>query len=142
MSYSMPDRDGGDTAGVVFVGADTHRDTVHVAVVDPGVGTNRPIFVAKIAGQVVIGPDNGLLIPAAERAGGLKRAHELTERGFLLSPSTVNHHASHYYPFLAGRQLAPSASLSTPAQGTCRVPFRLAATTMETIPRFCIVASP
>ena len=34
--------------------------TVHVCVVDPGVGTARKIVAAVIAGQVVIGPDNGL----------------------------------------------------------------------------------
>jgi hypothetical protein len=36
-------------------------DTVHVAVVDPGVGTHRRIVVARTAGQHVIAPDNGLL---------------------------------------------------------------------------------
>jgi S-adenosylmethionine hydrolase len=35
--------------------------SVHVAVVDPGVGTSRPILVAKIQGRYVVAPDNGLL---------------------------------------------------------------------------------
>jgi len=36
-------------------------ETVHVAVVDPGVGTDRRIVVARAAGQFVVAPDNGLL---------------------------------------------------------------------------------
>lgn len=43
--------------------------TVHLAVVDPGVGTaRRPLIVAS-GGQFFVGPDNGLLIPAARRLG-------------------------------------------------------------------------
>jgi hypothetical protein len=50
----------------------------HVAVVDPGVGTERlPIAVETRRGDVLIGPDNGLLIPAAERLGGIAAAHVL-----------------------------------------------------------------
>jgi len=39
--------------------------TVHVAVVDPGVGTSRRAVVVEAAGQVFVGPDNGLLSLAA-----------------------------------------------------------------------------
>ncbi|MFO0451104.1 MAG: S-adenosyl-l-methionine hydroxide adenosyltransferase family protein, partial [Pseudomonadota bacterium] len=35
--------------------------TVHVAVVDPGVGSARRLLAAVAGGQVVLGPDNGLL---------------------------------------------------------------------------------
>ena len=43
------------------------RGTLHVAVVDPGVGTTRPIVYAEIAGQRYIGPDNGLFSGVAAR---------------------------------------------------------------------------
>jgi len=43
----------------------------HVAVVDPGVGTERrPIAIRCGRGDVLIGPDNGLLLPAAAALGG------------------------------------------------------------------------
>ena len=43
----------------------------HVAVVDPGVGTaRRPVAIRAARGDVLIGPDNGLLPAAAERLGG------------------------------------------------------------------------
>jgi S-adenosyl-L-methionine hydrolase (adenosine-forming) len=43
---------------------------VHLAVVDPGVGgVRRPLALRDADGRVFVGPDNGLLLPAAERAG-------------------------------------------------------------------------
>ena len=41
--------------------------TVHVAVVDPGVGTSRDIIVATAGGHFFVAPDNGLLAPVASR---------------------------------------------------------------------------
>jgi S-adenosylmethionine hydrolase len=41
--------------------------TVHVAVVDPGVGTSRDIIAVGASGHVFLAPDNGLLAPVADR---------------------------------------------------------------------------
>ena len=43
--------------------------TVHMAVVDPGVGTSRHILVVRAGGHYFIAPDNGLLAPVIARAG-------------------------------------------------------------------------
>jgi S-adenosylmethionine hydrolase len=43
--------------------------TIHVAVVDPGVGSDRKLLVANIAGQTVLCPDNGLITWAIRRLG-------------------------------------------------------------------------
>jgi hypothetical protein len=43
--------------------------TVHVAVVDPGVGTDRRGIVVTTKKQILVGPDNGLLIPVAKHLG-------------------------------------------------------------------------
>jgi hypothetical protein len=43
--------------------------TVHVGVVDPGVGGARKPIIVKTGGAWFVGPDNGLLAPAAERLG-------------------------------------------------------------------------
>jgi S-adenosylmethionine hydrolase len=52
---------------------------VHVAVVDPGVGTDRRALVLTSAdGRQFVGPDNGLLVAAAERCGGVATAHALS----------------------------------------------------------------
>ena len=45
------------------------RGSVHVAVVDPGVGTNRRGIVITTPSQILVGPDNGLLIPVARFLG-------------------------------------------------------------------------
>jgi S-adenosyl-L-methionine hydrolase (adenosine-forming) len=51
------------------------RGTVHLAVVDPGVGTERDIVVVAHDGHAFVAPDNGLLAPLAEREGA--RAYRL-----------------------------------------------------------------
>jgi S-adenosylmethionine hydrolase len=62
---------------------------VHVAVVDPGVGTERrAIGIRAGRGDVLIGPDNGLLIPAAEAMGGIAESRRLENRGLWLAPET------------------------------------------------------
>ncbi|MGH2427916.1 MAG: SAM hydrolase/SAM-dependent halogenase family protein [Candidatus Limnocylindria bacterium] len=51
---------------------------VHLAVVDPGVGTSRrPLALRAARGDVLLGPDNGLLAPAARRLGGIESARIL-----------------------------------------------------------------
>ncbi|HLY52479.1 MAG TPA: SAM-dependent chlorinase/fluorinase [Steroidobacteraceae bacterium] len=46
--------------------------TVHVAVVDPGVGTSRDILAAEASGHFFLAPDNGLLAPIASRIAGVR----------------------------------------------------------------------
>ena len=58
---------------------------VHVAVVDPGVGTaRRPIAVRAARGDVLIGPDNGLLAPAVAMVGGATRVVSLESEKYRL----------------------------------------------------------
>lgn len=62
-------------------------DSVHLAVVDPSVGSGRRAVVVESAwGEVFVGPDNGLVIPAAKEAGGIKSAFEITDKRFMLTP--------------------------------------------------------
>ena len=59
---------------------------VHVAVVDPGVGTKRRgIAVATASGSVFVGPDNGLLPWAVSASGGAVEAVSLTNRALWLA---------------------------------------------------------
>jgi S-adenosylmethionine hydrolase len=48
------------------------RGTVHIAVVDPTVGTDRRGLVITAGGHYLVGPDNGILIPAARSLGDFK----------------------------------------------------------------------
>jgi S-adenosylmethionine hydrolase len=65
---------------------------VHLAVVDPGVGgTRRPVIVRDRNGDLFVGPDNGLLVPAAE-LGGIESAHELANPAYALEPVSRTFH--------------------------------------------------
>jgi S-adenosyl-L-methionine hydrolase (adenosine-forming) len=65
---------------------------VHLAVVDPGVGgARRPIVLRDVKGRVFVGPDNGLLVPAAECAG-IESARELANPAYALEPVSRTFH--------------------------------------------------
>ena len=65
---------------------------VHLAVVDPGVGSaRRPLALRDGEGRLYVGPDNGLLMPAAERAG-IDVAHELANPDYALETVSRTFH--------------------------------------------------
>src|SRR5689334_1215871 len=66
---------------------------VHLAVIDPGVGGHRrPLALRDAEGRLYVGPDNGLLIPAAEEFGGVKEAHALANPNYALQPVSRTFH--------------------------------------------------
>ncbi len=65
---------------------------VHVAVVDPGVGTARRAVAVAAGGSVFVGPDNGLLSWAVEAAGGASGAVSLTNRSLWRDRVTATFH--------------------------------------------------
>jgi len=77
-------------------------DGVVLAVVDPGVGTERRCIAAEVEGGFLVGPDNGLLAPAVAMLGGPVRIVALEDPRYQLeSPG----------PTFAGRDImAPAAS--------------------------------
>jgi S-adenosylmethionine hydrolase len=82
----------GISAGGVLQGALVLANTVaympvgvHLAVVDPGVGgSRRPLALLDEDGRVFVGPDNGLLMRAAERKAPVAAAHELANPAYAL----------------------------------------------------------
>lgn len=68
-------------------------DTVFLAVVDPGVGTaRREIALQTTTGAFLVGPDNGLLAPAAESLGGIAQAVRLTNPDYRIHPVSSTFH--------------------------------------------------
>ena len=66
---------------------------VHLAVVDPGVGgARRALALRDAQGRLYVGPDNGLLIPAAEKLGGITDAHELANPEYALESVSRTFH--------------------------------------------------
>jgi S-adenosyl-L-methionine hydrolase (adenosine-forming) len=66
---------------------------VHVAIVDPGVGGDRkPLALRGKDERVYVGPDNGLLLVAADRLGGVSEAVEIVQRAYMLDPVSHTFH--------------------------------------------------
>ncbi len=66
---------------------------VHLGVVDPGVGSARRALVLETAqGALLVGPDNGLLVPAAEALGGVERARVISAQELFLQPVSATFH--------------------------------------------------
>jgi S-adenosyl-L-methionine hydrolase (adenosine-forming) len=98
---------------------------VHIAVVDPGVGSARRGVALRVAdGRLLVGPDNGLLAPAAALAGGVVEAVDLASSPFALSPVSSTFHGRDVFAPVAAR-LAGGAALAD--AGTPADPGSLAA---------------
>jgi S-adenosylmethionine hydrolase len=66
---------------------------VHVAIVDPQVGTERRgVAVRCEDGRVLVGPDNGVLALGWERAGGVAEAIDITRSPHRLEPVSATFH--------------------------------------------------
>ena len=95
---------------------------VHLAVVDPGVGSHRRgLALRDKGGRFYVGPDNGLLVPAAEKLGGVTAAWQLTNSGYMLKPVSRTFHgrdvfspaAAHLASGVDPAELGPPVELST-----------------------------
>ena len=65
---------------------------VHVAVVDPGVGGERKALALRGDGRVFVGPDNGLLLVATDKLGGVAEAVSIENPDYLLEPLSRTFH--------------------------------------------------
>ncbi len=76
--------------------------TIHVVVVDPGVGTARRALLATAGGHFFVAPDNGVLSPALERAAGpVEVRHCTADRFWLPQPSSTFHGRDIFAPMAA-----------------------------------------
>jgi S-adenosylmethionine hydrolase len=111
---------------------------IHLAIVDPGVGSERkPVALRGGDGRIYVGPDNGLLLVAADALAGVEQAVELANEAFMLTPVSHTFHgrdifspaAAHLAAGVAledfGPAIAPDAlvrlELPTPQVGQARI---------------------
>jgi S-adenosyl-L-methionine hydrolase (adenosine-forming) len=99
---------------------------VHLAVVDPDVGARRRALALRTADddRLMVGPDNGLLVPAAERFGGIAEAVEISGSPWRLEPVSATFHGRDIFAPVAAR-LAGGESLAS--AGTPLEPAELVA---------------
>ena len=100
---------------------------VHVAVVDPGVGTDRlPIAIRVGRGDVLVGPDNGLLVRAADRLGGIREVRALENRDLMLPVVSSSFHGRDVFAPIAAHLAmgVPFESVGpvVPTEGLIRLP--------------------
>src|SRR3989442_9300656 len=77
------------------------KDTIHVAVVDPAVGSARKAIVIECEKGVLVGPDNGLMARASEKLG-LKALYEIREKEFQRTPVSSTFHGRDVFAYVAG----------------------------------------
>jgi S-adenosyl-L-methionine hydrolase (adenosine-forming) len=90
---------------------------VQLAVVDPDVGAERRAVALRVADdRVLVGPDNGLLWPAAELAGGVIEAVDIARSPFRLEPVSATFHGRDIFAPVAAHLAAgiPLAQVGEP----------------------------
>jgi S-adenosylmethionine hydrolase len=90
---------------------------VYLAVVDPGVGTERRALALRTErGAFLVGPDNGLLIPAADSLGGIAHAVLLNNPDYQIHPVSNTFHGRDVFAPAAAHLAAgrPLTDLGTP----------------------------
>jgi S-adenosylmethionine hydrolase len=108
---------------------------VHLAVVDPGVGGTRRAVAIRVAEEdrVLVGPDNGLLWPAAERFGGVVEAVDVARSPHRLEPVSATFHGRDLFAPVAAQLAggAPLAAAGDPIDPDELVTLRLPAPHIE-----------
>jgi S-adenosylmethionine hydrolase len=77
------------------------KGTIHMAVVDPGVGSARKAIVVEGERGTLVGPDNGLMARASEKLG-LKSIYEIREKDFQKTPVSSTFHGRDIFAYTAG----------------------------------------
>jgi S-adenosylmethionine hydrolase len=107
ISHQVPRYSIRDGAGTLVFALPYMPVGVHVAVVDPGVGTGRLALALRTArGDILIGPDNGLLIRAAEAIGGIVEARSIENRDLMLDQISNSFHGRDIFAPVAGHLAA------------------------------------
>jgi S-adenosyl-L-methionine hydrolase (adenosine-forming) len=91
--------------------------SIHVIVVDPGVGSVRRALLTEAGGHIFVGPDNGLLTLVRKATGGL-RAREITAERFFRHPVSRTFHGRDIFAPVAAH-LAAGVSASEFGNEVC-----------------------
>ena len=119
-------------AAVAASGAYQLPEAVHLVIVDPGVGGSRAdLCVITASGCRLVGPDNGVTLPAAERLGGVAAAYALDASALDERDVAATFHARDVLapaaaalacgadPAMLGRLLNPAALVPGPFGNSC-----------------------
>ena len=98
--------------------------TIHLAVVDPGVGSNRKALAVEAGGHLFVAHDNGLLTHVFEARGDFT-AYEITAEQYFLKPVSATFHGRDIFAPVAAwiSRGVPLSQLGPPLPEPIRLPF-------------------
>jgi S-adenosyl-L-methionine hydrolase (adenosine-forming) len=117
LTHAIPPYDVRDGAAILAAAMPYLPAGVHLAIVDPGVGAGgeqaRRAVALRAVGQehLLVGPDNGLLMPAAGRLGGVSEAVDIGDSPERLEPVSRTFHGRDIFAPVAAA-LAAGAALA------------------------------
>lgn len=93
LAHDVPAFDIRKGSAVAAAGVWQLPEALHLVVVDPGVGGGRrDLVLVTAAGTVLVGPDNGVLIPATWRSGGIAQAYAIEPADLDYQPPLATFH--------------------------------------------------
>jgi S-adenosylmethionine hydrolase len=126
LSHDVPPQDVRHGAAVLARVVRYFPPAVQLAVVDPGVGTARRGLALRAGHSLLVGPDNGLLLPAAEVLGGVVEAYALTNPDRWLPTTDATFHGRDVFApvaaFLAAGGALEDVGTPTDPAGLVRLP--------------------
>jgi hypothetical protein len=127
LAHDVPPYDIRKAAAVAASGVWQLPEAIHLVVVDPGVGRGRrDLCIVTGGGTVLVGPDNGVLIPATWRSGGISEV-------FAIEPEALTFRAP-LATFHARDVLAPAAAALACGVDPAAVGFAVDAATLVDAP--------
>ena len=94
LAHDIPPFDIRKASAVAAAGVWQLPDALHLVVADPGVGGGRrDLVVVTGQGTVLVGPDNGVLIPSTWRSGGIAQVYSIVPAHLDFQPPLATFHA-------------------------------------------------
>lgn len=128
LTHSVPPQDVRAGAFLLWTAVEAFpAGSIHLAVIDPGVGSERlALGLRSRRGDLLLGPDNGLLPWAADRLGGIMEQVELDDAAYWRASPLSTFHGRDVFGPVAGHLAAgiPLARVGSPLPGVLRLgPF-------------------
>jgi hypothetical protein len=130
LTHAVPAQDIREGAFLLWTAMEVFpAGSLHLAIVDPGVGSGRrAVAVRSRRGDILVGPDNGLLLPALEHLGGMAAAVELVDPAYWGPARSRTFHGRDVFAPVVGH-LASGVPLERVGRPVARLeaPFRFPA---------------
>jgi hypothetical protein len=101
ISYSIQPHNVLEGAFILYSAVEFFKKAIHIGVVDPEVGTARKILIVCCKDTFFVGPDNGILIPAADKIG-IEKVYCATNKRYFSKDIAPTFHGRDIFAPIAG----------------------------------------